>query len=384
MGLISNCGRDERGAYRGGRPGDQDSGEWVIRPWNNRPWNSVIRYTGSNSDVRNLIARLAIEAAKNDQIGYDQADRLTFWQELQKVNYCPANITTPCEADCSSGVLSIVKAVGFILNIAQFQSVDINGYTGNMEGILVNAGFSALTNREYLISDNLLQPGDILLNYVHHTTIYVGTQQDVDNLLSNNMLPSTYISSIPDIDASEFTPFIATVDPVVTSINYSKIKEARISGMMFLAGELYDASYNRRSMYMQSNLDTQIGECLKADLPYALYANVRARSYTEADAECRALYYVLANHPPKLGIWLSIQNKCSKAENNTIIDLYYNYLVKWGFKDKCGLYINKDTLSRIDWAKYQDKFYLWLIDDNIDISKIDDELLEPELFEVQD
>lgn len=83
------------------------------------------------------------------------------------------NITVPCEADCSSGVLAIVKAVGYVIGDAALQSVNQTGYTGNERAILTAAGFQVFSEPKYLISDNYLCAGDILLNEENHTCICV-------------------------------------------------------------------------------------------------------------------------------------------------------------------------------------------------------------------
>ena len=105
--MISNCGHDENGAYSGGRAGDQTGSEWEIRSWYSRPWTSVFRYP--LRAARDLIAELAIEAAENDKIGYDQGQRTSFWTQLKASNYRPKDITVACETDCSAGVAAIVK-----------------------------------------------------------------------------------------------------------------------------------------------------------------------------------------------------------------------------------------------------------------------------------
>ena len=110
---ISNSGGDERGKITGGAAGDQTGGEWKLKAWYNRPWSHVLRHPDPR--VRRLIAELAIEAALNDCIGYDQNQRGTFWQQLKVSGYRPANIKTKCESDCSAGANSIVKAVGYLL-----------------------------------------------------------------------------------------------------------------------------------------------------------------------------------------------------------------------------------------------------------------------------
>lgn len=135
---ISNSGSDERGAYRGGSAGDQTGNEWTIKEWYNRPWNCVLRYPDKNVSLK--IAELGIKAALNNKIGYDQNERDTYWKQLQKNKYDPSKIATACEADCSSGIIANVKAVGYLLNISNLKDLQAS-YTGDMEYGFQKAGF---------------------------------------------------------------------------------------------------------------------------------------------------------------------------------------------------------------------------------------------------
>lgn len=165
--MISNSGSDERGKYHGGQAGDQTGGEWKIRNWYNSSWKCVLRYP--DSKVANLFVDMATKAANNNNIGYDQWQRTTFWLQLKNVNYEPDKITTPCEADCSAGVVAIVKGAGCRLGIKKLSDLPETLYTGNMRQYLINAGFQCLTDSKYLTSDDYLLPGDILLNDSRHT-----------------------------------------------------------------------------------------------------------------------------------------------------------------------------------------------------------------------
>lgn len=169
--MISNCGHDEHGRYSGGQAGDQTGQEWAIIPWYSRPWNVVLRYP--NTEVRELIAQLATEAAENDLIGYDQNQRTSFWTQLTRSGFRPANIKYPCEADCSAGVAAIVKAAGNLLGIEKLKKISEDMYTGNEREVLKAAGFSILTGLKYLNSDKYLLRGDILLLERHHTAINI-------------------------------------------------------------------------------------------------------------------------------------------------------------------------------------------------------------------
>lgn len=165
--MISNCGHDENNRYTGGAAGDQTGGEWALINWYNRPWNCVLRHP--DAKVRAEIAKLAKAAAQNNLVGYDQGQRYTFWEHLKASNYDPAQITVKCEADCSSGVAAIVKAVGYRLGIQKLKDVSIYIYTGNEKAALKAAGFEVLTASKYLTGPDYLLAGDILLNESAHT-----------------------------------------------------------------------------------------------------------------------------------------------------------------------------------------------------------------------
>lgn len=167
---ISNSGSDEHGNYKGGTAGDNTGKEWYIRDWYNRPWNCVLRHP--DPEVRACLADLATKAANNNRIGYDQYQRQTYWNELQKVNYDPSKITVACEADCSAGVIANVKAAGHLLGREELQGITCT-YTGNMRSGLKAAGFACLTESKYLTGSSYLVAGDILLNDAHHTATAV-------------------------------------------------------------------------------------------------------------------------------------------------------------------------------------------------------------------
>lgn len=162
--MISNSGSDERGGIANGAAGDQTGGEWRRRSWYDGGWDVVLRHPDDR--IRGLLAEMAAAAADNDLIGYDQAQRLTFNQQLERSGWRPERIGTACEADCSSGVAAIVRGAGHRLGVSALKGVDSASWTGNLRSRLVSAGFKALTAPRYLASDAYLLQGDILLNDV--------------------------------------------------------------------------------------------------------------------------------------------------------------------------------------------------------------------------
>ena len=164
---ISNCGSDENGKYTGGVAGDQNGKEWRLRSFYNG-WSYVFRYE-ADERVGTLLAELGCAAALNDKIGYDQGGRMSYAAELKKVGYDPSKIEKACEADCSSGVIANVKAVGEKLNIPKLKNLNAT-YTGNLKAGLEAAGFKCYKDTAFVNDVNNLANGDILLKSGHTAT----------------------------------------------------------------------------------------------------------------------------------------------------------------------------------------------------------------------
>lgn len=222
---ISNCGHDENNKYKGGKAGDQTGTEYYLRTWYNRPWSCVLRYP--DASVRDRIAILAIDAALNNKIGYDQGQRTTFWTQLKSAGYDPSAITVKCEADCTSSTAAIVKAVGFIMDIPALQRVSINTSSRNMRANFRNAGFVVLTDKKYLTSGDYLVPGDILLYEDHHAAINVtrGSMAETEGNLTTVIVTgrNVYVRTGPSVD---FAPLgVAHKDE-----KYSYLNEQSLTG----------------------------------------------------------------------------------------------------------------------------------------------------------
>ena len=172
--MIANCAHDERGKYNSGTAGDQTGTEYRVINWYNRPWTHVIRPKSRN--VGNKLAEIAKAAANNNKIGYDQYQRLTYYEWLKRAKWDPSKITTPCETDCTASTAANVIATGYQLGIIALQGVSPKLYSGNIRKGLMDTGyFWTLTERKYLTSDKYLLPGDILLYENHHAAINLST-----------------------------------------------------------------------------------------------------------------------------------------------------------------------------------------------------------------
>jgi hypothetical protein len=195
---ISNSGSDENGAYSGGQAGDQTGKEWRVRDWYNRPWTCVLRYPVQKVALK--LAQLAIDAALNDHIGYDQSQNRTYLAQLKTVGWEPSRITANCEADCSAGVCANVTAAGYLLGVKALQN-HTGTYTGNMRSALTKAGFQLLTDSKYLTSGEYLLPGDILLNDGHHTA----TNVTIGKKVKDEWKPGT---TVEPVTPAEPTPVV--------------------------------------------------------------------------------------------------------------------------------------------------------------------------------
>lgn len=217
------------------------------------------------------------------------------------------------------------------------------------------------------------------------SSLYPRIVQEVNKRLSTPQLANSQseaYKSQTNIVVDAIDPFVVTVSPTATNVNYRNLILTGVVGAMFYAGGLYQSGilHLEKDRYVSPTLKRQMQELGDA-MPFALYCDVRARNIEEARKECDALFYVISKYPPKLGIWLGLDLGVNKTTNNNIIDVYYRWIVEWGLKDKCGFYCNKTQLGRISWDAYCRQFALWLINPLSSVSNLYD-LETPNFFKV--
>lgn len=113
------------------------------------------------SKVQEIIEKATqfiINVANDNSHGYDQAYR---WNERG-------------DYDCSSLVITSWQQAGV--------PVKTNGatYTGNMYNVFLKCGFKDVTKSVNLSNGSGMQRGDVLLNHVHHTAMYIGNGQECE------------------------------------------------------------------------------------------------------------------------------------------------------------------------------------------------------------
>lgn len=196
--MIANCGHDENGKYHGGKAGDQTGAEYCVRSWYNRPWSGILRAKRAN--VREVIADVGEKGAKNNKIGYDQYQRLTFHEENHKVGWYPEKITTPCETDCTASAMDAAVAAGYRCGVKTLTTIPTSTYSGNIvKNFKATSEFEWLTDSKYRTSDKYLLRGDILVYENHHAAINLTDGSAVKSSSSSSSSKKGYSGTFPSL-----------------------------------------------------------------------------------------------------------------------------------------------------------------------------------------
>lgn len=148
------------------KAGDQKNGlEVSTQDWylHNKGWD-VIR--AKDASVREKIAYAMQRACDNNNIGYDQSQRLTAQEWCERHgNYDPGAITDPVETDCSALVRLCCAYAGIKVNYFNTASeVSVLRATGK---------FDIITDSKYTTSPDYLLRGDILNTKTQGHTVVV-------------------------------------------------------------------------------------------------------------------------------------------------------------------------------------------------------------------
>ena len=166
--MIGHASRDENKQYKNGQAGDQDGLEVCKRTWYNRPWEIILRAKDKN--IREKIAYAMELACANNQIGYDQNQRNSLWNDIKTKQFNPSKTSKSVETDCSALVCVCCAYAGIPIRYLHIGNNSLT--TSTLRKYLLQSGmFEELTDKEYLTSDKYLKRGDILLYEGHHTAI---------------------------------------------------------------------------------------------------------------------------------------------------------------------------------------------------------------------
>lgn len=167
MGVkIGHACSDENGKAKGGKAGNQNSKEVKISAYyvNAKSW-VVLRCKDDQKRLK--IAEAMEKACKNADIGYDQNQRNTLFNNVKNCGFDPSKTTKKVETDCSALVrVCIAYAFG--------KDVVGNIRTVSEPATLVKTGlFTKYTDAKYCKSSDYLLRGDILCTPVSGHTVVV-------------------------------------------------------------------------------------------------------------------------------------------------------------------------------------------------------------------
>lgn len=346
---ISNSGHDENNKYNSGKAGDQTGKEWELKSWYSRPWTVVLRYPDPKVGIK--IAELAISAALNNKIGYDQYQRKTYWAQLQNANYDPSKITTACEADCTAGVTANCKAVGYLMDLLKLQNLAVDTYSGNMKSRFVSAGFKALTDKKYISGTSYLLPGDILLYEGHHaaTNITYGKKAEKVSTTTVVLEPVSTTPSVTTIGGDH--DMICDVSKWQGNINWDKLApELSFCIIKASSGKGKDPYYDRNS-----------SECKRLGVPFHAYHFLYCQSVSEAKKEAQLFADSTKGTNPLFYV-LDVESgsKIPTSNGKEIISTFESELRnRIGSNIRISIYIGHELYSKYS-LDYDHYAYVWI------------------------
>lgn len=193
--LIGHASIDENGRASGGQAGDQTGKEVCIQTWYSSGWNVILR--PKSTDVAEKMASACEILCKSNLVGYDQGQRNTLWDELEKVGWNPSVLKTKCEADCSAFMTACARVAGINVPRVALGGGQYNApITQTMRSAFGSTGaFDILTDTKYCTSDKYLKRGDIIVRESGHTAMVLG-----DGELAGGSAAQTTVT--PDAAAS--------------------------------------------------------------------------------------------------------------------------------------------------------------------------------------
>ena len=314
---------------------------------------------GTCNDLRNILASTAAGSfnygiATDGTIGLFLDEMYRPWSTGNpEIDHKTISIVL-CNSSLASNYpisdATYVSLMKLCTDICYRNSISQLKYTGNPSG-------SNLYKHSWYADVNC--PG----NYI--SSLYDRLVSDVNTALKSlntNNSTTAALRNSTGVQVNSISPYVVCVDSNVASIDYQKLIQAKVVGALFYCGGLYTSTHDTKNNYQSSTLASQI-KSMNGAMPYGLYCDVRAKNEKEARLECKKLYYVISNYPPKLGIWLKLDLGQSNSVNDTVLSVYYDYLTQWGLKSKCGIYCDKKQLANISWTStFCTKYSLMIID----------------------
>ena len=185
---IGHSSIDENGRASGGKAGDSTKKEVCTRSWYNKPWQYYLECTDTN--IADIAATYMESICNNDNVGYDQSERLTLYNQL-KVHKDVSKLT-PCECDCSSLVACCYIMAG--LNISPACT------TRNIRSALLSTGkFVAYSDAAHLSTDSYAKRGGLFLKEGSHIVMALENGSNTSVSVPSNVTYGMDVSSYQDV-----------------------------------------------------------------------------------------------------------------------------------------------------------------------------------------
>ena len=320
---IGHASIDENGRISGGIAGDSTGKEVCIRQWYSKPWQYYLECT--DDSIANTAATYMETICKNNNVGYNQAKRLTLYNQL-KIHKDVSKLT-PCECDCSSLVACCYIMAG--LNISPACT------TRNLRSALLTSGkFIVHSENNYLTSDIYAKRGGLFLKEGSH--VVMALENGVQAL--NTKSSPVESSSNTAIDVSSYQ---GTID--WKRVKLSGIRYAILRGV--IKNRSLDPAFEKNYEGATQNGINILGAY---QFSYAL---------DEQTARNDAINMINKLNGKKLTIWLDLewseQRKLGKEKVTAIAKVYIETCRSLGYS--CHIYSNLDWYKNVYFASELEK-----------------------------
>ena len=395
--MIGHASKDENGTYKNGIAGDQTNQEVYIRAWYNRPWNVILR--AKDIIVREKIAEAMELACKNDNIGYNQYQRNTLWNDIKNKQFNPSKTTKAVETDCSALVCVCCAYAGVPIKYLYINNNSLTTSTLK-KNLLASGMFEAITDKTYLINDKNLLRGDILLYEGHHTAVnldnganvknttitlksvetiaqeviegkwgsgtsrktkltnagynYTEVQAMVNKILKKNN-NTTINSNLPIIDLSHHN----------TVTDWNKVANA-VSGVIIRLGY---RGYTNGKIMVDNKFSQFLSQCKSHKIPYGIYFFPTSINEAEAEEEANFILASVSGLNLSFPIYLDSEDADAKTHNGRsdkldketrtrLLKIILDKLKAKGYE--CGVYASTSWLkNRLNMSKLNG-YHVWV------------------------
>ena len=271
MGMLADAGSHHVSNYWD---------DYKVKPWYSRPWKAVLRPT--NKELAALSANMAIAAANNNNVIYILGGT-TYHRQLEANNNDPAAIQVQCGTDCMGTVFANIKGACRRLGI-DCSSIPDRG-TWNADALL-KLGYQKFTDSDHVNTDAHALRGDVYVNYSVHASMHVG-DGNLDGYETGSDSSSGSVGDTGvNLNVDAMSPYVVRVPEFDKTFDAEKFKNGQVCGFLLSAGYLYSKSAHlEMSSYISPNLTSQTKCADEANMPYALLAEVRAKSVGERSAQ---------------------------------------------------------------------------------------------------